>query len=361
MMMIRGRTRNRIDLGGLFKKLSITLLSLQINLSESFEDHPPPHSTQVIHNRQIKGSTEVTIPIKGHTIYPPFVDTDLQNRWFDFGGSAIIDTNRHVRLTQNRASEAGYLWSRYPLTQPSFQVEVEFKIDGDSASLYGDGMAVWFSKPSQQIGPVFGSADHWDGFGIMIDTFPNARHSYAFPRILGMINHGYTSFDVGTDGDGQEAGACSYSVRRSDVSTKLQINYVRGRFLELLVQHDKWDEWDHCFTVSNYTLPENIFLGFSAHTGEVSDAHDILSVATNGLVYHPPRTANTGSKSSTHHDWNGNIGGGIGSGALGFWGSLGAYLFLATKWSLIFACVGLALFGGKKYFAKYQQGAMKKF
>ncbi|KAA1089287.1 hypothetical protein PGT21_012996 [Puccinia graminis f. sp. tritici] len=347
----------RIHLGCL-KKLSITLLSLQISLAVGFEDHPPP-SNQVIHNRQIKGTTEVTIPIKGHTIYPPFVDTDLQNRWFDFGGSAIIDTNRHVRLTQNRASEAGHLWSRYPLTQPSFQVEVEFKIDGDSSSLYGDGMAVWLSKPAQQIGPVFGSADHWDGFGIFIDTFPNARHAYAFPRILGMINHGYTSFDVGQDGDGQEAGACSYLVRRSDVATKLQINYVRGRFLELLVQHDKWDEWDHCFTVSNYTLPENIYLGFSAHTGEVSDAHDILSVTTNGLVYHPPHTPKKGSKS--YPEWNGNTAGGIGSGALGFWGSLGAYLYLALKWSFILACVGLALFGGKKYFSKYQQEVMKKF
>lgn len=178
---------------------------------------------------------------------------------------------------------------------------------------------------------------------------------------MGMINHGYTSFDVGADGDGQEAGACSYSVRRSDVATKLQINYVRGRFLEVLVQHDKWDEWDHCFTVSNYTLPENVFLGFSAHTGEVSDAHDILSVSTNGLVYHPPNAQTAGSKSGSHHDWNGNLGGGIGSGALGFWGILGAYLYLAIKWSFILACVGLALFGGKKYFSKYQQEGMKKF
>jgi hypothetical protein len=58
----------RIHLG-LLKKLSITLLSFQISLSVGFEDHPPP-SNQVIHNRQIKGTTEVTIPIKGHTIYP---------------------------------------------------------------------------------------------------------------------------------------------------------------------------------------------------------------------------------------------------------------------------------------------------
>jgi hypothetical protein len=52
----------------LFKKLSITLLSLQLSLSDDLDDHPP--GKQVIHNREIPGTTEVTIPIKGHTIYP---------------------------------------------------------------------------------------------------------------------------------------------------------------------------------------------------------------------------------------------------------------------------------------------------
>lgn len=39
-------------------------------------------------------------------------DDELQNRWFDFGGSTIINTNRHIRLTNNRQSQQGYLWSR---------------------------------------------------------------------------------------------------------------------------------------------------------------------------------------------------------------------------------------------------------
>ena len=27
------------------------------------------------------------------------VDDELQNRWFDFGGDTVINTNRHIRLT----------------------------------------------------------------------------------------------------------------------------------------------------------------------------------------------------------------------------------------------------------------------
>jgi hypothetical protein len=40
------------------------------------------------------------------------LDDELQNRWFDFGGDTIINTNRHIRLTSNRQSQLGHLWSR---------------------------------------------------------------------------------------------------------------------------------------------------------------------------------------------------------------------------------------------------------
>lgn len=311
--------------------------------------------------RQVKGVMELTIPIRTHAIWSPYVDTDLQNRWYDFGGSTILDTSQHVRLTQDRPSQAGYLWSRYPITQSSFQITMEFKIDGQSASLYGDGMAMWLSKNPQQVGPVFGSTDMWDGIGIFIDTFPNGRHSYAFPRILGMVNHGYTSYDVGTDGEGQESGACSYPVRRAEVATMLQVNYVRGQFLELLVQHDKWDQWHHCFTVWNYTLPDNPYLGFTAHTGEVSDAHDVISIATNGLAYHPPPKVGEKAHVAPEPSWLHTPGGGIGSGGLGFWGRMLAYMTWVVKWGVILSCVGAALFWSNKYFSKYQKESQKRF
>lgn len=43
------------------------------------------------------------------------------------------------------------------------------------------------------------------------------------------------------------------------------------------------DEWDKCFKVHDVTLPEQIYLGFSAHTGEVTDNHDIISVLTKSV------------------------------------------------------------------------------
>lgn len=32
-----------------------------------------------------------------------------------------------------------------------------------------------------------------------------------------------------------------------------------------------------------------MYLGFSAHTGDVSDEHDIISVSTHNVVWHAPR------------------------------------------------------------------------
>ena len=76
---------------------------------------------------------------------------------FDFGGSAIINTNKHIRLTQDRKSQAGWLWSRLPLTPSNFEVEFEFRVDGKSNNLYGDGFAMWLTSDRAVQGPVFGS------------------------------------------------------------------------------------------------------------------------------------------------------------------------------------------------------------
>jgi hypothetical protein len=80
-----------------------------------------------------------------------FADAGL--RW-DFGGDTIIvsyipifkppqchlliasclitlliqNTNKHIRLTQDRQSETGWLWSRMPIRVNNYQIEVEFKV-----------------------------------------------------------------------------------------------------------------------------------------------------------------------------------------------------------------------------------------
>lgn len=190
----------------------------------------------------------------------------------------------------------GWLWSRLPLSTPNFIIEVEFKISGESTHLYGDGFAFWLTTERTQPGPVFGNKDRFNGFALMVDTYANARHAYSFPRISGFLFDGSTSYEFGNDGDGQTIGACSANVRRTNVATKLKITYIKSQLLDVKVQYKAWDDWSDCFSFENITLPINPFIGLTAMTGDVSDAHDIISVSTSSILF--AQNSNQGGKGS---------------------------------------------------------------
>lgn len=63
------------------------------------------------------------------------------------------------------------------------------------------------------------------------------------------------------------------------------------------------DEWEQCFKKHDIVLPEQIYLGFSAHTGEVTDNHDIISVITKSVppaaIEAAPQPPKTTRKSSS--------------------------------------------------------------
>ncbi|KAK7472336.1 hypothetical protein VKT23_000455 [Stygiomarasmius scandens] len=241
---------------------------------------------------------ERTVQLRTHSIFAPYIDQDLQNRWWDFGADAYINTNKHVRLTRNKPSQMGWLWSRLPLTASNWVVEVEFKVSGESSHLFGDGIAIWFTKDRAKPGPVFGSIDNFNGLGIFLDTYANTRHPYAFPRVTSMLGDGKTSYNYGNDGEGQELGACSANYRRTNVATKLKITYVKDTFLDVKVQYKAWDDWSDCFYAEGISLPTSPYLGFSAQTGDVSDNHDIIAVSTySAITKSPDKNAKQTSKS----------------------------------------------------------------
>ncbi|KAI0079850.1 hypothetical protein K474DRAFT_1639055 [Panus rudis PR-1116 ss-1] len=261
-------------LGGLLLSLALSLLPLGAVAAGDAK----------LANRTI----ERTVSLRTHSIYPPYIDQDLQNRWWDFGGDAYVNTNKHIRLTRARPSQMGWLWSRLPLTSANFIVEVEFKITGDTGHLFGDGLAIWLTTTRAQPGPVFGSVDNFEGFGVFLDTYANSRHSYAFPRVVGMLGDGKTQYDNANDGEANQAGACSANYRRTNVATKLKITYIKDEYLDVKIQYKAWDEWTDCFTVRGAELPLAPFLGFSALTGDVFDNHDIISVTTYSAILSAP-------------------------------------------------------------------------
>ncbi|KAG0373390.1 hypothetical protein BGX24_011764 [Mortierella sp. AD032] len=224
-------------------------------------------------------------PLRTHSIYMPYIDQDLQNRWFDFGGDALVNTNKHIRLTSDLPSQTGYLWSRLPLTSASFQVEFEFKVEGKGDGLFGDGFAVWLTKERAEMGPVFGNKDNFEGLGIFFDTYANSRQSHSFPYVMAMMGDGKTSYDSAHDGASNKLGGCESDFRGQPVPTKGRITYHRDTHsLNFKIQTKGWDEWEDCFTLSDIKLPTISYLGFTSVTGEVHDNHDIISVTTNTLT-----------------------------------------------------------------------------
>lgn len=82
----------------------------------------------------------------------------------------LQNTNKHVRLTQDKPSQSGWLWARMPLSVSNWQIDVEFKVDGKAHNIFGDGWAFWLTSDRAKQGPVFGSVDWFKGIGIFFDT-----------------------------------------------------------------------------------------------------------------------------------------------------------------------------------------------
>ncbi|EJD08106.1 uncharacterized protein FOMMEDRAFT_164846 [Fomitiporia mediterranea MF3/22] len=282
-----------------------------------------------------KGAKNVTIDrlvnLRTHSIYAPYIDQDLQNRWWDFGADAIVNTNKHIRLTRNKPSQMGWLWSRLPLTATHYVIEVEFKMSTEGKShLFGDGMAIWLTKTRAQPGPVFGSVDKFTGLGIFLDTYANSRHAYSFPRVVAMMGDGETNYDYEQDGERTNIGACSANFRKTNVPTKVKITYAKDTSLDVKVQYKAHDQWEDCIHIDDISIPLASYLGFSALTGDVFEAHDIISVTTSSAILADPERPRDKFKTSS-------------STSSGSW-----FGFFIKSFLFIGVCVG-ALYGYQEY------------
>lgn len=225
----------------------------------------------------------------------PYIDSEMQSRWWDFGGSTVIRTDQYIRLTAQQPSQAGWLFSRVPLTATNWEVEVELKISG-TGSLFGDGMALWVTKERAEPGTVFGMKDRFTGLAIFFDTYKNNRPGVVFPYVMAMLGDGQTAYDQQNDGKANELAGCSArGLRNSDIPTKAKVTYFLDKQLTVDLMYKKEDEWTRCFEVSGVKLPSVSYLGFSSETGELSDNHDIIKVQTNNL-YMPNAPVSSSTK-----------------------------------------------------------------
>ncbi|TGZ77347.1 putative lectin family integral membrane protein [Ascodesmis nigricans] len=248
-----------------------------------------------------------SVPLRTHSFQPPYMDSDLQSRWFDWGGDTIVRVDQYIRLSsENRQGTSGYLWSKLPLTATNWEIEFEFHIHGNN-HLFGDGMAMWITKQRALQGPVFGSIDNFEGLGLFFDTYKNNRPGVVFPYISAMLGDGKTSYDHNNDGKDTELAGCSArGIRNAHGKTMARLTYFQEDYLRLELLYRDDGEWIECFNVQNVTLPQVAYLGFTAHCGELTDNHDIIEVTAKNLYSTDPTRPGPGSsgarKADTYHE-----------------------------------------------------------
>ncbi|KAJ8323963.1 hypothetical protein O5D80_007186 [Batrachochytrium dendrobatidis] len=245
-------------------------------------------------------SNELDNPLPSYSLQAPYLEDTLSNPLWDFGGDAMMEVNRYVRLTTDARSQSGWLWSKTPMTHSSWMIEFQFKVAYDGG-ISGDGFAFWYTTERAQEGPVFGGKDKFNGLGLFFDTYANSKH--VFPYVMAMIGDGKKEYDHDFDGNNADIGGCHAEFRNREHITKARVKYTESGHLQLDLNIIGDDQWTTCLKVDNVKLPKQGFFGFSALTGAVSSSHDIIEISTYGVSNGSGgNNATTGSMPASHKD-----------------------------------------------------------
>jgi len=213
-----------------------------------------------------------------HSLVKPYQGSGFGVTNWDFLGNTMV-TSSHVRLTANEQSQQGAIWNTKPVKVRNWELQVQFKVTGSTKDLHGDGFVIWYARDRMQGGPVFGSKDYFSGLAIVADTYSNHNgpHNHNHPYLSAMINNGSVHYDHDRDGTHTMIGGCEVKFRNFAHDTYLNIRYEND---VLTVTHDLDNKraWAPCFQVEGVKLPTGYYFGASAATGDLSDAHDIVSM-----------------------------------------------------------------------------------
>ena len=92
-----------------------------------------------------------------------------------------------------------------------------------------------------------------------------------------MINNGTLHYDHDRDGTHTQLAGCEAKFRNLEHETYVAIRYENDK-LSVSLDIDNKAGWKPCFEVDGVKLPTGYYFGMSATTGDLSDAHDVISV-----------------------------------------------------------------------------------
>lgn len=231
--------------------------------------------------------------VEGFGLGPaPFPDYKDMN--FELFGSAYLEGDS-VKITSPTQHQKGAIWSKsiYDVSVTNdFQLDLSFRVGGVDGTLFGDGFGLWFvDKAFRGMGgDALGGPDWWRGVGIFFDTFSNHHlKGKKHPYVYGIDNDGNFNYNDLTAKDVQNHG-CHIPLRSLEdgvlESTNVRITYSRNKVSVSIQPYDAGSDWLKCFQMTDVTLPNNIYVGLTAMTGEVVDKHSMISLQMyNKIVY----------------------------------------------------------------------------
>jgi len=203
------------------------------------------------------------------------------------GGHAKVNEN-FIRLTPDRQSKRGHLWSSRRIDVHDWSVVLEFRVSGQGKTLFGDGLAFWFTDmPNIKNGDVFGVNDDFKGFAVIFDTFRNQEFLSVHKDVSVLTGDGKAGAGdrrnterPGCDSDFRYyEGADNFDVAKSLSYVKISL---KGRKLKVSIDPLANGKFKDCFETAN-VLPADFdvskgFFGLTATTGGLADNHDVLTM-----------------------------------------------------------------------------------
>ncbi|CAA22477.1 Lectin family glycoprotein receptor [Schizosaccharomyces pombe] len=233
----------------------------------------------------VLGALAETSHLERLSLEAPYINHGMRNLWWEYGGSTVIDRKNGIFLTQDVQNQQGWISTRLPTPSSSFEVLFQFRINSESTSLFGDGLAFFLAAERAKPGPVFGFTDKFNGYGIFIDTYNNHRPGTLFPRVIVMKGDGHTPYDYENDGKANEIASCSaLNVRGNDYNLgKLKYD-KNAKKLRFEIAYQGSSSFIKCFDLNEVELPLTTFMSFSAHTGDLSESHEIASILSRTIT-----------------------------------------------------------------------------
>lgn len=205
------------------------------------------------------------------------------------GGSTMV--NKHfIRLTPDRQSKRGYIWSTDTIGRDEFSAILTFRVSGQGKRWFGDGLALWItSSPTNHVdGENHGFTDRYTGVGVVFDTFENEEHPGGHKDVSIYVNDGRLSLDdmMERPKEGCDVSGLRYHEKNALFSPALNVSrakvQLKDNLFQIMMDAENSGAWTECF-VTKLSLPRGwssgATIGLTGTTGALADNHDVLELS----------------------------------------------------------------------------------